>query len=181
MIGSEVKASFTANTPEELERKQANIEQLMNVSLAYFNLGRLYVQDDKLDKALENYEKGLKIKKDDPYAHKLRSEVRIKKGGLQGAIDDLSVVVKSPMRSPGFHFDNGLLLILHGKDAEAEKEFALYLKKVFRELENFWTNESTKRKNSDQNSRRNETRDEARCRYYNGGVKFRAFRFDVIR
>ncbi len=127
MVGNEVTASYSAKTPEEAEKKQANMEQLMNVSLAYFNLGRIYAKKDELDKALENYEKGMKIKKDDPYAYGLRSDIRIKKGDLQGAIDDLTFVVKSPLRSPGFHFENALLLVLQGKDGEAEKELALHL------------------------------------------------------
>lgn len=126
LIGSEVSGSFIANTPEEADRMQANREQLMNVSMAYFNLGRLYLQKDDLDIALENIEKGMKIKKDDVYGYKLRSQLYIKKGDLQAAINDLTFVVGSRMQAPDIHFDKGLLLVLQNKDDEAEKEFALH-------------------------------------------------------
>ncbi len=116
----------TANSPEKME-------QLLNLSLTYFKLGDLYAKINELDKALENYEKGLKIRKDDPYGYKLRSEIRIKKGDLQGAIEDLTVVANSRTGAPDRHFDKGLLLILQGKDAEAEEEFALHLR-VFPEV-----------------------------------------------
>lgn len=126
LIGSEMSGSFTANTPEEADRKVAQREQLMNVSMAYFNLGRLYMHKEELDKALENYEKGMTIKKDDVYGYKLRSQLYIKKGDLQRAINDLTFVVGSRMQAPDIHFDKGLLLVLQNKDDEAEKEFALH-------------------------------------------------------
>lgn len=94
--------------------------------MAYFNLGRLYLQKDDLDIALENIEKGMKIKKDDVYGYKLRSQLYIKKGDLQAAINDLTFVVGSRMQAPDIHFDKGLLLVLQNKDDEAEKEFALH-------------------------------------------------------
>jgi tetratricopeptide (TPR) repeat protein len=112
---------FTGNSSPE------KMEQILNLTLAYANLGRMYAKKNEFDKALENYEKGLKIRKDDPDIHKLRSEIRIKKGDLQGVIEDLTVVANSPQGAPDRHLDKGLLLTLLGKDDEAEKEFALHL------------------------------------------------------
>ena len=125
--GGEVVTTFRANSPEELEKQGARLEQTMNLAGAYANLGRMYAQKNDFDKALENYEKGLRIRKGFSYIHKLRSEIRIKQGDLRGAIEDLTVVANSPMGPPDRHFDKGLLLILQGKDDEAEKEFALHL------------------------------------------------------
>ncbi len=119
--------TFTANSPEEMEKHEAELEEIMNLMLAYANLGRMYAKKSEFDKALENYEKGLKIRRGDLFIHKLRSEIRIKKGDLQGAIEDLTVVANSPQPMPDSHLSKGLLLVLRGNDAEAEKEFALYV------------------------------------------------------
>lgn len=56
----------------------------------------------------------------------LRSQVRWRRSDLNGVIEDLNRIVNSPMKSPGFHHDKAMLLMLQGKDAEAAAEFALY-------------------------------------------------------
>ena len=119
MEGREVVSASAASSPDEYE-------QLLNLAVAYANLGRLYAKKNDLDRAMEYYEKGLRIRKDDAYLLNLRSEARIKKGDLQGAIEDLTVAVNSRMGGPDRHIQKGLLLLLQGKDAEAEKEFALH-------------------------------------------------------
>lgn len=126
LSGSGVAVPFKADSPEEMEKQQARYEQLVNVALAYANLGKLYARRDDFERALENYEKGLKIRKDDLYIRKLRSQIHIKRGNLQGAIEDLTAVANSPQGAPDRHFDRGLLLVLQGRDEEAEKEFALH-------------------------------------------------------
>lgn len=108
MSGSGTAIQFNANSPEEMEKQKARYEQLVNVSMAYANLGKIYARKNDLDRALENYEKGLKIRKDDFYIRKLRSEIRLKRGDLRGAIEDLTVVVNSPQGTPDRHFDKGL-------------------------------------------------------------------------
>jgi hypothetical protein len=57
----------------------------------------------------------------------LRSEVRIQRGDLQGAIEDLTLVVNSRGGMPVTNLDKGVLLLLQGQEAAAEKEFALHL------------------------------------------------------
>lgn len=120
-------------TPSEIgshadaARQEAKLEQHFNLVQAYASLGRLYAQKDDLERALESYEKGLKINKNDPYLHKLRGEARIKRGDLQGAIEDLTFVANSPMGGIASSLDKGLLLLLQGREAEAEKEFARHL------------------------------------------------------
>ena len=123
----ETVVTFKANSPEEMEKQRAKYDQLMHLASAYANLGRMYAKRNDFDRALENYEKGLRIRKGDPYIHKLRSELRIKRGDLQGAIEDLTVATNSQTGAPDRHFNKGLLLVLQGRDDEAEKEFALHL------------------------------------------------------
>lgn len=131
LSGSGAAVTFKADSEEEMEKQKAKYEQLVNVTLAYANLGKLYARRDDFDRALQSYEKGLKIRKDDFYIRKLRSDIRIKRGDLRGAVEDLTAVVNSPQGMPDRHFDKGILLILQGKDAEAEQEFALHTQ-VFR-------------------------------------------------
>lgn len=129
MTGEKVVASFTANSQEELDKYEVRLDQLSNLVIAYANLGRMYVKKNDFEKASESYEKGLKIRKGDFNIHKLRSELRVKKGDLPGAVEDLTIAVTSQMNTPDIHADKGMLLILQGKDAEAEKEFALHLQR----------------------------------------------------
>ncbi|MDQ1560185.1 MAG: hypothetical protein QOD32_3245 [Pyrinomonadaceae bacterium] len=116
-----------ARTREEAIKQAAQYEQRLNHGLCYTTLGRLYLKKNDLDRALVNLEKALKINgKDDLTTYKLRSNVRIRQGNLQGAIEDLTVVVNAPAGGFISHLDKGLLLLLKGQDAEAEKEFALH-------------------------------------------------------
>ncbi|HEY0099325.1 MAG TPA: tetratricopeptide repeat protein [Pyrinomonadaceae bacterium] len=118
---------FKGGTPEEMQREMARQEQLMNLAGAYGNLGGMYARKNDLERALENFAKGLQINPGLPYIYKQRSDVRLKRGDLKGTIEDLNVVVNSPMSLPDRHLDKGLLLVLQGRDDEAEKEFALHL------------------------------------------------------
>lgn len=126
MESREFTTTFKADTPEELERQTARHEQLLNVAGTYGTLGRMYAKKNDLERALANFEKGLKIHKGDFSIHKARSEVRIKQGDLRGAIEDLTAVVDSDRGGAHGHLDKGLLHLLQGRDAEAEKEFALH-------------------------------------------------------
>lgn len=87
----------------------------------------MYAKKNDFDMALESYEKGLKVREGDPYIHKLRAELRVKRGDLRGAVEDLTAAVNSDAGSPDIHLQKGLLLTLRGEDAEAEKEFAAHL------------------------------------------------------
>jgi tetratricopeptide (TPR) repeat protein len=127
MESRESVVTFKADSAEERDKWQANYEQTMNLSMTYATLGRLYAQRNALDKALENYEKGLRIKKGDAYIHRLRGEVRILRGDAPGALEDLNIAVNSRTGGPPVsNLDRGLLLLLQGKEAEAEKAFALH-------------------------------------------------------
>lgn len=127
--GGQTQMTFRGNTPEEVKGEMAKHEQLMNLAMAYLNLGRMYAKRENLDKALENYDKSLKISRDTPYLHKLRGEARIQRGDLQGAIEDLNAAVNFDKGAPDLHHTRALLLTLQGRAAEAEKELALHLQK----------------------------------------------------
>lgn len=118
---------FRSGTPEEMQKEMARHEQLMNLAGAYGNLGGMYAKRNDFDKALENFDKGLRINPGLPYLHKQRGDLRLKRGDLKGAVEDLTVVVNAPLSLPDRHLDKGLLLVLQGRDGEAEEEFALHL------------------------------------------------------
>lgn len=107
----------------------AQSEQISNVSQAYGHLGWMYAKKNDFDRALENYEKGLKIKPGDPGLLWLRSQTRLKRGDVLGAIEDLTVAAENPSGPYDSHFIRGMVLLLQGKDAEAEQEFAQHLQK----------------------------------------------------
>ncbi len=116
------------STREESARETEKMEQMLNVSHAYMTIGRLYIANGDDVKALENIEKGLKMNAQDPYGYSLRSRIRWNRNDLRGVIDDMTKVVASPMRSPGYHLDRAILLTLQGNDTEAAAEFALHQK-----------------------------------------------------
>jgi tetratricopeptide (TPR) repeat protein len=125
--GGQTTMTFKGKTPEEVKKEMAKHERLMTLATAYMNLGRMYASRNDFDKALENYDKSFQISKDTPYLHKLRGEARIKRGDIQGAIADLNAALNFDTGAPDIHYTKGLLLVLQGRDAEAEKEFALHL------------------------------------------------------
>ena len=127
MIGTTRTSNESTSSPQSPDDAAEKMEQTLNISMAYFTLGRLYAKKDDLDNALLNYGKGLKISKDDPVGYKLRSEVHMKKSDLAGTIADLKSIVDSPMHLPDNHRDRGVLLLLQGKDEEAKAEFDLHL------------------------------------------------------
>lgn len=129
LVGATRSIETNASSSSDVDSMTAKMEQTMNLSLAYFGLGRLYAKKDDLEKALQNYDKGLKINKDDPLGYKLRSEIKMKKGDLTGTIEDLRSAVNSPMHLPDNHRDKGILLLLQGNDAEARTEFDLHLQR----------------------------------------------------
>ena len=112
---------------EDIDRKEAELTQIGGLSFAYFTLGRFYTEKGDLARAVMDYDKGLAITKSNPIGYKFRSEVRIKKGDLKGAIEDLTIVANLPMHLPDNHLDKGILLLLQGKDTEAQVEFDLHL------------------------------------------------------
>ena len=122
----------------EMERRRARMEQLGNLAIAYANLGRMYAKKNDPDRAAKNYEKGLKINENSAYLRGLRSELRLKRGDLQGAIEDLQVAAANPTGPFDRHFNQGMLLLLQGKDAEADKEFAQHLQ-MFPESKKYLT------------------------------------------
>lgn len=69
----------------------------------------------------------MKVRGGDPYIRKLRAELRIKKGDLRGAVEDLTAATDSDAVAPDVHLQKGLLLTLRGEDAGAETEFAAHL------------------------------------------------------
>lgn len=125
--GGQMTMVFKGNTPAEIEKEIARYDQLMNLASAYVNLGKMYANKNDFERALVNYDKSLKITKDTPRVHQLRGEARIKRGDLQGAISDLKAAVNFDTGAPERHYTKGVLLMLQGQEAEAEKEFALHL------------------------------------------------------
>lgn len=118
---------ISADTLEELEIKKEADERNRSVVFAYGMLGRLYETKGDSDKALLNYGKALSIKTDDGYLRARRGKLRLKLNDVKGAIEDLSVAAAAPTGAPDRDADKGILLILQGKDDEAQKEFDKYL------------------------------------------------------
>lgn len=126
LTGTPTRMEIKGGTQADIERFTNKREQLLNLSLAFFNLGRLLTDAGELDRALLVIEKGLKIFPSDTYGTKLRGNIRIKKGDLAGAIADLDIALNSPMVIVS-HADKAVLATLKGDDETAARETALHL------------------------------------------------------
>ncbi|HKX84991.1 MAG TPA: tetratricopeptide repeat protein, partial [Pyrinomonadaceae bacterium] len=126
LAGTATRIEFKAETTEDVEKFTNKREQLMNLSLSYFTLGRLCTLAGELDKALVAIEKGLKINPSDNYGNRLRADIRIKKGDLSGAIADLELAVNSTMILAS-HADKAVLATLKGDDEAAKREMEVHL------------------------------------------------------
>lgn len=118
---------ISAKSPEELRKKQEAFQENLSLAFAYTRLGLLYEKKGEMDKTLLNYGKAISIKNDDGYTRALRGKLRLKMNDVKGAIEDLSVAADAPTGAPDRHADKGILLILLGRDAEAQKEFDKHL------------------------------------------------------
>jgi len=118
---------ISAASPEEMQKKMEAVERNHNLAGAFGSLGRLYERKDNFDKALLNYGKALSIKKDDGYLRATRGKLRLKMNDVKGAVEDLSAAAAAPTGAPDRDADKGILLVLQGKDDEAQKEFDKYL------------------------------------------------------
>lgn len=118
-----------ARSLEEAERMGLEREQLMNTANIYIRLARLYSKNNDQDKAVVICEKGIALDPQNPTGYRLRSELRMAKGDLAGVISDLKTMIDLPLNAPDINVDRGILLILQGKDAEAEPHFESYLQR----------------------------------------------------
>jgi tetratricopeptide (TPR) repeat protein len=115
------------NSPEEIQSKLELIERNRSLAFAYGTLGRLYEKKGDAEKALQNYDKAILIKGDDGYLRATRGKMRLKNGDVKGAVEDLSAAADAPTGAPDRNADKGILLILLGRDADAQKEFDKHL------------------------------------------------------
>lgn len=127
MQGQSGKVLIKGNSPEEIQSKLELIERNRNLAFAYVTLGRLYEKKGDIEKALQNYDKAILIKGDDGYLRATRGNMRLKNGDVKGAIEDLSVAADAPTGAPDRNANKGILLILQGRDADAQKEFDKHL------------------------------------------------------
>ena len=116
-------------SPAEMERFVAQREQSMNLALVYVTLGSFLSEKQDLDAAEASLNKGVAINPTDPLAYQIIAKVKMKRGDLKGAIEFLTKATTQTMHIPDVHLDRGVLLVLQGKDAEADAEFAMHLEK----------------------------------------------------
>jgi tetratricopeptide (TPR) repeat protein len=126
LTGLPVMTTIKANTPDELASAVRGREQVINTSLIFFDLGRLYDKKDDIDRALLNIDKGLGMSPNDGYGRELRGDIRIKKGDIAGAIEDYKVAVLSPFNGTNIHWKRSILLTLQNDDAAAESEIEAF-------------------------------------------------------
>ncbi len=114
-------------TPEDLQRQTEQTEQRMNVAVAYLNLSSLYRRRKDFDKALAIIEKSLAVDPTNPTAIFLRGSIRLEKGNVNGALEDLNDAIRRMPGNLALYADRGIALLMQGKDDEAQKDFDKFL------------------------------------------------------
>jgi tetratricopeptide (TPR) repeat protein len=117
----------TRPSAEELQKAGEKLEQTKNTALAYANLASLYEKRGDYEKALETVEKGIKLDLTDKHAIGVRGKIKGSMKNYDGAIEDLSVVIKSMPSIPHNYLERGIVYLMMNRDEDAEKDFSRYL------------------------------------------------------
>lgn len=72
---------------------------------AYYNLGNIYLADERYNMAIENYKKALKYKKENPYIHFNLACAYIRLGEIKKAKDSLLKAVSMKNDIPEIHYN----------------------------------------------------------------------------
>ena len=125
--GQQMTTNISANTKEEADKQLKKQETILNVSLAYANLAQMLERKGEFDDALLNVNKSISMFKGDFYPIGLRGKILLDKGDLQGAMTDLNAAIAKMPNIATHYTDRGIVFLLLGKDAEAQKDFDKYL------------------------------------------------------
>ena len=94
----------------------------------YLNRGLALEKKGDLDAALVDFNKAIKLQSNSVYAYQNRAGLYEKRKELDPAIADYSKAIKLNSKFPFAYRGRGLILLAQGKDADAEADFANYLK-----------------------------------------------------
>jgi tetratricopeptide (TPR) repeat protein len=110
------------NPEAEATMTAEEMEFLPNVAGAYMNRAQILIKKGDSEAAIADLSKSIELYPLHP-TYQLRATELQKRGNLSGALADLSTSIELQPGNAFAYLDRGALLILMGRDEEAEKDF----------------------------------------------------------
>lgn len=95
---------------------------------AHYNLGNLYYLDNKVNMALDEYKKVLKIKKDFAYAYYNKGCCYLKKKSWYNARYEFGLAIKANPEEPSFYYNLAYTYKMWNKPKKAQEALDMYNK-----------------------------------------------------
>lgn len=95
---------------------------------AHYNLGNLYFYDNKINMAMSEYKKVLKLKKDFAYAYYNKGCCYLKKGSWFNARYEFGLAIKANPNEPAFYYNLAYTYKKMKKDKKAKEALEMYNK-----------------------------------------------------
>lgn len=93
---------------------------------AHYNLGNIYLSDDKVNMALNEYRKVLRIKKDFSYAYYNRGCCYLKKKSWYNARYEFGLAIKANPEEPAFYYNLAYTYKMLKKPKKAQEALEMY-------------------------------------------------------
>jgi tetratricopeptide (TPR) repeat protein len=132
MQGQSIISTSKPKTRQEAENQTAQMEQFLNLPIAYSTLASFYEEKNELTKASENIEKAFVIKTSGRVTfYDVRARIRFKQGDYKGAVSDWNNALVSMPPFAHLYLERSSALYMSGKEAE-EKRISTNIYKCFR-------------------------------------------------
>lgn len=95
---------------------------------AHYNLGNLYFYDNKINMAMNEYKKAIKLKKDFAYAYYNKGCCYLKKGNWFNARYEFGLAIKANPEEPAFYYNLAYTCKMMKKDKKAKEALEMYNK-----------------------------------------------------
>lgn len=104
------------------------VNQVKSIANVYTNLGNYLRLRGNFDEAVISAGKAIEIDPNEYWAYGLRGSIKLEKGDLNGAVEDLTTSIKKMPQDGMRYADRGIAYLLLGKEDAAQKDFDLCLK-----------------------------------------------------
>jgi tetratricopeptide (TPR) repeat protein len=93
---------------------------------AHYNLGNIYLSDDKVNMAIDEYKKAIKLKKDFSYAYYNLGCCYIKKKNYFNAKYEFGLAIKANPDEPSFYYNLAYVYKMQKKEKKAKEALDIY-------------------------------------------------------
>ena len=129
VVGNQVISIQDPKTVKENGEKTAKeIEDKLNLSLAYKNLAQLLAGRQNLDEALQNVEKSIALNENNSDSFGIRGEIFLMQKKYQNALKDFDKAIMLNPNQPNYYADRGIAYLFLNEQGKAQKDFDTFIK-----------------------------------------------------